>query len=574
MQKNKEKRNNSKVFPILLAFVIVALLFGTKIRTAMQTKIEYNDFVQYVVEQRVEKVNIDYDSGKVEFSLKDSNISYYTNYPYSDDFEEALLTNGVDVEIHEPNLLFNVLKFLATPLLLLSLLLLFNNMGTSDFSIEPASNNKVKFSDIAGLNEVKKDLLTVSEMMKNPQYRERGARIPRGILLQGPPGNGKTLLARAFAGETGLNFIAVNACDFGSQFVGIGSNKIKKVFDVAKKNAPCIIFIDELDAVGAKRTHHSDSASKEMNTMLTALLNQMDGFNPIDNVMVLAATNRVDDLDEALIRPGRFDKQLVINYPDSSTRKEILKLYTKDIDLDKDVNLDKLVNKTFGYSSSKIECIVNDAIINSVRRESNNTVKAEDFDKAILEMTIKGHLKEDVDKDRKEKEIVAYHEAGHAIVAHFLSNKTVSSISVVPTTSGAGGFTITEEDEEDVLCPIIDYKNQITMLYGGRAAEVELRGSVELATAGASHDISEATKLASSYANIESGIDYSIYGELGTEIVMKKSEEILQNAWSQALSVVKSNWNYVKLIAQELIEKEIIEADRFLEIVNDKKETD
>ena len=566
-KKDKIKERKSRRTRLIALIVIgtLFLMFGSNIKESFQIKVPYNEFITMMENDEIETADIDASSGKMVFTVFDSNAQYRTNYPYSENFVEKLLVNGVDVKTHETNWLFLILRYFGSPILMLILIWFIMTRDMVDFDVELVEHNGVKFDDIAGMNEIKEDMLFLSEMMKNEKYRESGARVPRGVLLQGPPGNGKTLLAKAFAGETGVNFIAVNASDFGSQFVGIGSSKIKKVFDTARKNAPCVIFIDELDSVGSRRSSNQDSASKEMNTMLTALLNQMDGFKKTDNIMVLAATNRIDSLDEALIRPGRFDRQFVINHPDFNTRKEILKLYTKNTDLDNDVDFERLAHKTFGFSASKIECIVNEANILSIRDKRTN-INNKNFEDAILQMTIKGHLKKSFNQTNNEKEITAYHEAGHAVVTHILTQKRVSNISIIPTTSGAGGFTITEEDE-DALCPLSDYKAEMAMLYAGRAAETLLRGGVDASTTGPSNDIERVTRLASAYVKIADGIDYSVFGDCGVEKVMSRTQEILKEAWDLSLTTVKKEWDTIEKVAQRLMKKETLTSSEFVEII-------
>lgn len=575
---DKKKNNGAILKPyvaLILTLLLAILFFGNQFLSSFENKVDYNTFMEQVENKIVDTADVNTQSGKVTYTLQGNETTYVTNYPYTDDFVETLLKNDVTVKTHETSWFKYVLDYGTGPLMILILILFMRNMatiGTSDFNIEPVSSIKTRFKDVAGMEEIKEDLMVLSEMMKNPEYRKSGARIPRGVLLQGPPGNGKTLLARAFAGETGVNFIAVNACDFGSQFVGVGSSKIKKVFQTAKKNAPCVIFIDEIDSVGAKRSSHQDAAGKEMNTMLTALLNQMDGFNQMDNVMVLAATNRVSDLDEALIRPGRFDRQFVVNCPDKNTRMELFKLYTKGKNIDANVDFERLAVRTYGYSCSKIECIVNEAIILSITNK-HPAVTMEDFEDAIIQMDIKGHVKKHYTQTDKERKTVAYHEAGHAVVAYFLTNKVVSSITIRPTTSGAGGFTITEDTEDNALCPIRDYKNELVMLYGGRAAEVRLNGSVEGATAGASQDINRATQIATSYVSIEQGVDYSVFGETGIKEIMQLSKKLLADVWKESQGVINDKWNYVEAVATELMRTETVSKDRFIELMDGIKNT-
>jgi cell division protease FtsH len=479
-----------------------------------------------------------------------------------------LLVNGVDIKIHETSWLMYLLEYGLTPLLCI---LLLSSLGKSfslnDIEVEPISDIKARFSDVAGMEEIKGDLLSLSEVMKNEDYRKSGAKIPRGILLEGPPGNGKTLLARAFAGETGVNFIAINACDLGSMFVGAGSSKIKKLFETAKKNSPCVIFIDEIDAVGTRRSEHDDSASKEMNTMLTALLNQMDGFKSVDNVMVLAATNRADALDDALVRPGRFDRKFVISIPDQDAREELFKLYSKNIKMADDVDFKKLAIRTYGQSCSSIECIVNESVLNSIK-EKSDVVRNKDFEDAILQMTIKGHVKKKNIQCPNDKKIVAYHEAGHAILTYFCTDQKVSNISIIPTTSGAGGFTLSWNESEDVLTPIETDKKQILVLYGGRAAETFLGGgNIENSSRGSSNDIKCATTLAAQYVNFKNGVDYSVFGKYGVEKIMKETENLLAEVWEDALNIINEKWKYVEAVANKLIEKESMEYDEFVSII-------
>ena len=559
---------------VIAILAMLLLIFGNQIAGKMETKVEYTEFLQQVEDQQIESANIDKESGRVEYKLKDDNHKYYTNYPYTDTFIEDLLKSGVDIDTPKTSWLEYFFKYGAMPVMVLAMFYFLHSvtkLGMNNFVVEPVTSIKTRFSDIAGLDEIKEDMLVLSDMMKNKAYADSGAKIPKGILLQGPPGNGKTLLARAFAGETGVNFIAVNACDFGSQYVGVGSSKIKKVFAAAKRNTPCVVFIDELDSVGAKRGTASDSAGKEMNTMLTALLNQIDGFEPMDNVMVLAATNRVGDLDEALIRPGRFDRQFIIDYPDKNARIDLFKLYTKNIKLAEDIDFQRLSTRTYGYSCSKIATVVNEAVILSVKYKQP-CVTMQNFDEAILHMDIKGRLKKTNSQTEEERNTVAYHEAGHAIVSYFATKEEVATVTIRPTTTGAGGFTLTESKEESYLKPINDYRNRLLMLYGGRAAEVILKGSIEEASAGASSDIQQATQLAASYVSIKEGIDFSAFGELGTKQIMKLAQELLQNAWTETLEIVKEHWKYVETVAEELLRSETISKEEFEEVIEKTKQ--
>ena len=565
------KKKSARKIILVVACVIIVLcgiVFAQKIAKATENKVDYTEFLAQLDADKIESVSIDTSIGKMTYKMKDDSKSYYTNYPYTEDFREKLLLKGVDIDITEKSWLVTIIST-TFPYLIFALLagILLMSIGVDGDGVDfkSAGDKMTKFSDVAGMDEIKDDLMTIVDMVKNPEYNKAGARIPRGILLQGPPGNGKTLLAKAFAGEAAMNFIAVNACDFGSKFVGVGSTKIKRVFETAKKNAPCVIFIDELDAVGAKRASASDAAGKEMNTILTSLLNQMDGFTSADNVMVLAATNRVDDIDDALLRPGRFDRQFVVDYPDKRTRIELCKLYTKGKEMDEDVDFERLAGRTYGYSCSKIATIVNEALILSVKNKRKLCMQ--DFEDAILQMDIKGHMKKDFERTDADAETVAYHEAGHAVLAYLTKSDEVTSITVRPTTSGAGGFTMTENNTEDVLRSIGNYYNHMVMMYGGRASESILRGGVEKASAGASEDIRQVTRAAANYLSLRDGIDYSAFGTEGVQTVMNGVKTLLEDIWKRSIAVLKDNWDCVSAVAKELIETETVSKERFVEIM-------
>lgn len=555
-------------------FMVAAILFLLPTMMKSQDKTDYPTFMQQVDDGLVKSANVNTSTGKVSYKLFNDSKTYYANFPYTNTFHEKLLMKGVDIEFDEPSLLLNIIRYGTTPIFMIIFIILFMNLGKvgNDISVETVGAVTTRFSDVAGMDEIKESLKTLSEMMKDPEYRKSGARIPRGVLLQGPPGNGKTLLARAFAGETGVNFIAVNACDFGSQFVGVGSSKIKKVFDAARKNAPCVVFIDELDSVGAKRGHSSDAAGKEMNTMLTALLNQMDGFRPMDNVMVLAATNRADALDDALVRPGRFDRKFMIENPDRSTRIELFEMYAKDKNIAEDVDFGRLATRTYGYSCSKIECIVNEAIIIALQNK-HEEVTMQDFEDAVLQMDIQGFVKKNASTVESDRIITSIHEAGHAVVTYFMTDEEVSSVTIRPTTSGAGGFTLAETIEESGFRPLDFYRNQLLVLYAGRAAEyiyAKQNGhGLEAVTTGASADIQEATKLAATCAALRDGVDYSVFGDAGVKQVMELSRAILSEAWDKSCEVVTQYFPYIEKVAAKLRETETLSREQFLEVMQD-----
>lgn len=577
-KKKQERLRKLKIAMYAFVLTIAIMSVYYSFNKSAPKKTNYNVFIEQVQNEEVERAIVNSSTGKVEYYLKGDTRPYYVSYPYNNTFIEDLLLANVDVTTVTGNKALSIIQTFLSPLILIGLLFfMFKTQFRKNDNIVDSNIKKTTFKDVAGMDEVKEDLLLIARMMKDEKLKKSGARIPKGILLEGPPGNGKTLLARAFAGETGLNFIAYNASDTSSPFVGIGSMKISNLFAQAKKMAPCVIFIDELDAVGSKRSEHGDSASKEMNTVLTALLNQMDGFVPTDNIMVIAATNRADSLDPALVRPGRFDRKLIVGLPDKNTREAIFKLYIDKSKCEFDVNLSELATKTYGYSSSEIECIINEAVINAVKRSeinsANNTdekikVNNDDVTNAILSLGLKGHIKKTADRNDYDNKIVAYHEAGHAVLTHFLTSKKVSLITTAPTTSGAGGFTVSDFDDDIQLYPLNEYKNQIIALYAGRAAEYILGNkSLDNVSAGASNDISRATELCANYISLKEGVDYAAFDKYGIEIIMQKTNDILSECWSAAVDNAEKYWTYISAVGDELLKTERLEGADFINII-------
>lgn len=529
-------------------------------------KVDYIEFLNQIESGEIEEITVNTKAGVVTYRLadKDDKTLYYTNYPYTEDFIEKMLLSDVDVKILK-NIDIDWMGIASVAIMLAMVSVLFNRFKGPKNKNTP-SVSEVKFSDIAGMDEIKEDMKYLVEMVKNEEYKKRGAKIPRGILLQGPPGNGKTLLAKAIAGECGMNFIAVGANDFDSPFVGVGSNKVDQVFKEAKEKAPCIIFIDEIDSVGSKRISAQSAASREFNTILMTLLNHMDGFTAADNIIVLAATNRAEELDTALLRPGRFDRKFTVGYPDKSARKELFDLYTKDVTLDPNVNTDDIVRQTYGCSCAEIRNIINEAIINSVNN-GRETVNNEDFSAALVRASINGLVRKKARWEGKTKEIVAYHEAGHAVVSHYCAKKKVTCVNIVPTTSSAGGYTMTD-NEDDKISELSDIRNRILVLYSGRAAEAILAGDEEKGiSTGSSGDIAAATKLVLSYVAILDGVDYSSLGEKGVAVLTERAQDVLREIYQEAKACIKTYWDKVTDVAEKLKEKEMISGDEFAGIL-------
>lgn len=569
-----------KIALIILAILSVVLMCVRVVPHIIKPEIEKTDytvFLEQVENQQIEEAVIKEHDGVVIYQLVDDEKTYKTNYPYTDDFVEKLLLSNIDVTVDTStnseikSIVINVGSSLIMVALIVILLRKF--MGGSDVNIQTAEHVNTKFDDIAGYPEIKiemKDLVELLKLNKN-NLNVMSIRLPRGVLLEGPPGNGKTLLARAIAGETGVNFIAVNACDFTSPFMGQSTAKINAVFEEARKNAPCIIFIDEIDAIGANRTAVSNASDKESNATLTAILNQMDGFTPLDNVLVIAATNMASMLDEALVRPGRFDRKYTIGNPDKKARQELFDMYLKGKNLDEEVDVNRLVTKTYGFSCAKIENLINEAALITLTSKREAITNA-DFDEAIIHILTNGSSKKEYDKNEDEIKKTAYHEAGHAIIA-YKTGKTVNTISIIPTTSGVGGYTMSEISE-DKMSTLQDYRNELMELYGGRAAETVLGGDISQSTNGCSNDIYVATQVAAEYISFKEGIDYTVYGEYGINHIVTATKTIMSEIWDEALAMITDSWDLVVAVAEALLEKESLNTEEFLEIVSEKKETE
>ena len=463
------------------------------------------------------------------------------------------------------------------------------SFGKSRARMSGADKIKVTFRDVAGADEAKQELEEVVEFLKHPKkFNELGARIPKGVLLFGPPGTGKTLLARAVAGEAGVPFFSISGSDFVEMFVGVGASRVRDLFEQAKKNAPCIVFIDEIDAIGQKRTGAA-MGNDEREQTLNQLLTEMDGFEGNTGVIILAATNRPDSLDPALLRPGRFDRRVPVELPDLKGREDILKVHAKKVRMADDVNFHTIARMAAGASGAELANIINEAALRTVR--NNRTIVTQADLEESIEVVIAGYQKKNAVLSDEEKKIVAYHEIGHALVAALQTNSApVQKITIIPRTSGALGYTMQVEQGDKYLMNKKEIENKIATFTGGRAAEEVVFNEI---TTGASNDIEQATKLAramitrygmseefdmvamETVTNQYLGGDTSLSCSADTQKeIDKKVVELVKRQHEKAKKLLMDNRAKLDELAMYLYEKETITGEEFMKILNNQKNAD
>ncbi|EFG89366.1 ATP-dependent metallopeptidase HflB [Clostridium carboxidivorans P7] len=427
---------------------------------------------------------------------------------------------------------------------------------------EESKDVKIRFSDVAGSEEAKENMQDIIEFLKNPKkFEDFGAKIPKGIILYGPPGTGKTLLAKALAGETGSEFIPTSGSYFIEKYVGVGASRVRKLFNKARKNSPAIIFIDEIDAIGGKRGSGKDT-SEDAKT-LNQLLVEMDGFNDKENVIVVAATNRLDMLDDALLRAGRFDRHVMVGLPDLNARYKILKVHSKNKPLSPSVDLFQIAKQTVYMSGADLANVINEASIYAIK-ENYSEITLNHIDKAMNKIIAGDEKKDRSNISDTEKRITAYHEAGHALIAKLLNKSSVPKVSIIPTTKGAAGYTIINPNEK-MFQTKKEILNKVSELLGGRASEEIIFGKENI-TGGAANDLQRATKmvvtLIAKYGMSEKlGLvcldDKEI--SLGNELILRETKQILDKIYNSTLNYIIDNKNKLQLIAEKLLENEIID---------------
>lgn len=577
----KKLRKNRIASTIMAIFIVICIIIGCSpttrnaIRNSTPKEIKYEKFLKMTEDNKVKRII--WSDNKDTFTFYDTkNKIYSSENPKYDDFKKDMLEKGIDVK--ETG---SIGKY-ETPIMIIIQLLMYGvffgimvktmGLGSGIFGKkEKETESKIRFSDVAGLDEVKEDLMTVVDFLKNPeQYKEAGAEIPKGVLLYGPPGTGKTLLAKAVAGEAGVKFKAVSGSDFDEKYVGVGASKMRKLFDEAKENAPCIIFIDEIDSMGGRR--HSKQSNYDRQTLNT-LLSEMDGFDGSGGVVVIAATNRIDDLDPALTRPGRFDNHFAVNLPATAKeRKIIVDLYAKNKKFSDDVNMENFAKETMGSSPATIKTVLNEAAIIAARK-NEGIITREILDEAWMKQLMEGHLKKNGEKDNVE--LVAWHEAGHAL-AGLMMGQDLTKVSIIPSTSGAGGATFITPKKLG-LFTVDELREQVIMLYSGRNAEQilsEQKGIKNGVTTGASNDIEKATdiikKMITEYGmNEEFGL-LNLEGlDVKPEIITKEAVKLAHELKEVSYSLLASNIEKLKMIAEKLIEKETLTGEEVKNIAGE-----
>ena len=577
----KKLRKNRIASTVMAIFIVICIIIGCSpttrnaIRNSTPKEIKYEKFLKMIEDNKVKRII--WSDNKDTFTFYDTkNKIYSSENPKYDEFKKDMLEKGIDVK--ETG---SIGKY-ETPIMIIIQLLMYGvffgimvktmGLGSGIFGKkEKETESKIKFSDVAGLDEVKEDLMTVVDFLKNPeQYKEAGAEIPKGVLLYGPPGTGKTLLAKAVAGEAGVKFKAVSGSDFDEKYVGVGASKMRKLFDEAKENAPCIIFIDEIDSMGGRR--HSKQSNYDRQTLNT-LLSEMDGFDGSGGVVVIAATNRIEDLDPALTRPGRFDNHFAVNLPATAKeRKIIVDLYAKNKKFSDDVNMENFAKETMGSSPATIKTVLNEAAIIATRK-NEGIITREILDEAWMKQLMEGHLKKNGEKDNVE--LVAWHEAGHAL-AGLLMGQDLTKVSIIPSTSGAGGATFITPKKLG-LFTVDELREQVIMLYSGRNAEQilsEQKGIKNGVTTGASNDIEKATdiikKMITEYGmNEEFGL-LNLEGlDVKPEIITKEAVKLAQELKEVSYSLLASNIEKLKMIAEKLIEKETLTGEEVKNIAGE-----
>ena len=603
-------KNSIKTLAMWLIIGIILVVLISSIVENRDNKLAYSELISKIEAGEVKEITLSSDGVKAEVKLKNENFTKEVNIPSVENLINSLndsMKAGTVKVTEKSESIWMVIFSLLTPFGILIIFFIFwfllmggaqsGNGGaggkTMSFGksrarmINPSDKNRVTFDDVAGVDEEKEELEEIVEFLKNPRkFTEMGARIPKGVLLVGHPGTGKTLLAKAVAGEAGVPFFFISGSDFVEMFVGVGASRVRDLFEEAKKKAPCIIFIDEIDAVGRQRGAGLGGGHDEREQTLNQLLVEMDGFSANEGVIVLAATNRPDILDKALLRPGRFDRQIVVSNPDVKAREQILEVHSRKKKLADDVDLKTIAKNTSGFSGADLENVLNEAALLAARRNLNE-IGMQEVEDAMVKVTM-GPEKRTRVRSEKEQKLVAFHEAGHAVVSRFLPTQDpVHQISIVPR-GMAGGYTMYRPTEDKSFMSRTEMVENIVSLLGGRVAEQLVLNDI---STGASNDIERATQIArsmvtkygmserigtitlgSSQEEVFLGRDFAQakeYSEETANLIDEEVKSIIDFAYKKAEEILKANMEKLTKVANVLLEKEKIDGEEFDEIFSE-----
>ena len=596
MKNNKDDNKKDKKILIgltsLLVILVIAIVATTFIlknnKDKKDTELAYTDLIKEISEGKIEKVEMTVGSTSIKVKVKDDEKEKNSIVPNTEAFitlVQQKVAEGNQIELIQKQkngftqFLTILINFFPTFIMIALFVMIYKMQGLGGEKgkvyEDTERKTKVRFNDVAGLDEEKEELIEIVDFLKTPEkFTKMGAKIPRGVLLSGKPGTGKTLIAKAIAGEANVPFISMSGSEFVEMFVGLGASRVRKLFEKARKLAPCIVFIDEIDAIGARRTGNSGGES-ENNQTLNQLLVEMDGFSSEETIIVLAATNRPEMLDKALLRPGRFDRQITIPAPDIRGRLEILKIHAKDKKVSDDVNLESIAEDTAGFTGAELANILNEAaIIATINKHEE--IENDDIEEAVNKVTVGLEKKERVISD-KDKKLTAYHEAGHAVVGRYLPTQSnVKEVSIIPR-GVAGGYTMYKSDEDKYYISKTEMQERLTALLGGRAAEKLVLNDI---STGASNDIEVATNIARDMvtkygmSDVLGPIDFKgkepyemqLFGENIGDKIGQEVKLLIDTAYERAQQLLIEHRDKLEIIAQTLLEREKINETEFNKI--------
>ena len=596
MKNNKDDNKKDKKILIgltsLIFILVIAIVATTFIlknnKDKKDTELAYTDLIKEISEGKIEKVEMTVGSTSIKVKVKDDEKEKNSIVPNTEAFitlVQQKVAEGNQIELIQKQkngftqFLTILINFFPTFIMIALFVMIYKMQGLGGEKgkvyEDTERKTKVRFNDVAGLDEEKEELIEIVDFLKTPEkFTKMGAKIPRGVLLYGKPGTGKTLIAKAIAGEANVPFISMSGSEFVEMFVGLGASRVRKLFEKARKLAPCIVFIDEIDAIGARRTGNSGGES-ENNQTLNQLLVEMDGFSSEETIIVLAATNRPEMLDKALLRPGRFDRQITIPAPDIRGRLEILKIHAKDKKVSDDVNLESIAEDTAGFTGAELANILNEAaIIATINKHEE--IENDDIEEAVKKVTVGLEKKERVISD-KDKKLTAYHEAGHAVVGRYLPTQSnVKEVSIIPR-GVAGGYTMYKSDEDKYYISKTEMQERLTALLGGRAAEKLVLNDI---STGASNDIEVATNIARDMvtkygmSDVLGPIDFKgkepyemqLFGENIGDKIGQEVKLLIDTAYERAQQLLIEHRDKLEIIAQTLLEREKINETEFNKI--------